>query len=245
MTSQHSDEQDGRRGGGGSSAIVSAVLLAAVILGVVLLRPDIVGLQQAAASAVTPTVEQPWPTAAATFTPLPTLTPVATAAPAPTATPIPLPKWESLNTLTVLKYPIQTVAEAQAPPDKLKDQFGTDKVMMLVVGVAEVGLDLSKFEVEVIEHTNRRVRVRLPKPGILEVNAILRDSKIIAAGQRWAFSEYVGLESEALARGEAQLYAQARENDAMIDVAGQLARLRMEEHLHALGFTDVIVTIKQ
>jgi hypothetical protein len=226
--------------------VVGAILVAAILLGAYIFAQRGMVSQPTQVSAngsATPAAS--WPTIGPTFTPLVPATPIATITALPTATPLPLPVWTELNNLVVLRYPLQTVAEAQAPPDQLRNLFGTDKVVIQVIGTVTIGIDLSQIRPEDIQRTGNKITVRLPKPTVQEVAVDPGRSQIVAAGQRWGFSQYQGLEKEALERGRVQLWDAAINQTEMIDMAGEIARLRFTERLQSLGFADVTVTIKQ
>ncbi|GAB4124004.1 MAG: DUF4230 domain-containing protein [Roseiflexaceae bacterium] len=198
------------------------------------------------ADAPTATIE-PWPTLPATFTPLPSPTMPPTPTTIATPTPIPLPVWEQQYQLTVLTFTVQTVVETAAPsnlPPLLQGLVGNDRVVMQVVGQAELGIEMAKVRTTVDPQDRTKVQVVLPEPELQGVSLLPDRAEIIAKDQRRVASQYPGLEQQAFTIGKQQLENQARTDTAMQELARDLARLRITEYLRGLGFEQIDVVFE-
>ena len=188
-----------------------------------------------AAPTVTPTPE---PTA----TPSPTATPLPT--PTPTPTPVPLPVWRNIGELAIVEYVLSTEAEAKVEREGLLQIFGTDRVILQAVGRIKVGLDLTRLNDTSIERNGSAITLTLPNVSVLSVEMLPEQSHIRTAERSWLYSEYEGLELEAMVRARQQLADSVATNDSMMSLAQELAELRLVEHLRSLGFTEVKIVFE-
>jgi hypothetical protein len=180
--------------------VLAAVIVGAIWLGSRLLAPN---AEATSSSDVTgPTNEWPTLEPEPTLPPPPTLTPLSTPAPSATPTPVPIPLWQTLSDLTIVELTLPTEALAEAPPDKIRNLFGTDQVLLHMVGKVKLGIDLSKIEAVTSGST---ISVTLPPVTIQDVVPLPSQSQVRSAQQRWAFSQYEGLELQAMERGMGQL----------------------------------------
>lgn len=202
--------------------------------------------------------EEPWPTGVATFTPLPTRTtvpsrgpsstPTRTATPTatPSPTPIPLPVWSSMADLTVVEYTLATAAEARVRrPSPGWSIFGTDRVLLYVVGRVRVGVDLNKIRSEDVRRSGTTIALVLPMVEVQAVELLPGSSEIRVAEKRWAFSAYEGLELQAMEAARNQLREMVGNNPSMMSLAGELAKFRLAESLRRLGFTDITIEFRR
>lgn len=184
-----------------------------------------------APSPTTLPTEMPSPTPTSTPTPLPT--------PTPTPTPVPLPVWRNIGELAMVEYTLATEAEAKVEREGLLQIFGTDKVILYAVGRVKVGLDLTRLDERTIQRSGAAITLTLPAVSVLSVEMLPEESRIRVSERSWIYSEYEGLELEALARARQQLADMVTNNPSMMSLAQELAELRLREHLRDLGFTEV------
>lgn len=184
----------------------------------------------------------PRPSATPTQTPLPTATPLPT--PTPTPTPVPLPVWRNIGELGVIEYTLSTQAEAKVEREGLLQVFGTDRVLLDATGRIKVGLDLTQLGERDIQHAGSSITLTLPAPAVLSVEMLPDQSHIRVAERSWVYSEYEGLELQAMGRARQQLYDMVATNESMMSLAQELAELRLIEHLRSLGFTNVKIVFR-
>ncbi len=194
----------------------------------------------------TPIPPAPSPTAPPTQTPSPTPTPspVPSPTPTPTPTPIPLPIWRNIGELAMVEYTLATEAEAKVEREGLLQLFGTDKVILYAVGRIKVGLDLIRLDRRSIQRDGAAITLTLPAVSVLSVEMLPEESRIRVSERSWIYSEYEGLELEALARARQQLAEMVANNPSMMDLAQELAELRLTEHLRSLGFTEITIVFQ-
>lgn len=182
---------------------------------------------------------QAWPTTPPTFTPIPTQPAQLVSSP----TPIPTPTIRQLNELVVIEYTLHSTQTAGGPDgNKLKQLFGNDEATVRAVGLVRVSVSLATLERELsISPDGRAIAVRLPKLIVSSVE-LLPDQTSLTAQQRWLLSEYPGLELQAIGLAKNDMYNQVANNPEMMELATEVARYRVIEHLRGLGFTDITVT---
>ena len=99
------------------------------------------------------------PTSSPTATPLPTLTPT----PVPTPTPLPVPSWSAASKLTSLEYINTIVIERERVREGIESVIpGRDRVMMVVVGNIQAGIDLEKLPVRKIQINGKSIKMVIP-----------------------------------------------------------------------------------
>lgn len=224
----------------GGTILTVMVTLALVGSAWLFINRDNVFAAQAQPTVVAQAEAEPWPTVPATFTPAPTPAEVLI----PTPTPIALPPPQVVSEWSVIKFTLASVQTAEgADKDTLKRIFGNDQVTLRVVGRVHVGIPLDQIERDLaLQPDGRSITVRLPKLRVMTVEIIPEQTTIIEANQRWLLSSYPGLELQATAKGYTDLYEQVAKSPEMLQLATEMARLKMADHLRNLGFTDVEVT---
>jgi len=219
-------------------------LLALLLLGG-LWYAGLFGGRSTASAAGTPatTSADPWPTAPATFTPVPTQAAVVL----PTATPIALPSVRALGELAVVEYTMISTQTAAGPDTNMVKRFlGRDQVTVRVVGNVRVGVDLTIIDQTVeLQRDGRGVRLQLPKAKVLSVDTPRDQTIMVDHQQRWLLSEYPGLELQAIGFAYNDIYHQVADNPDMMGLAQEMARLRITDHLRGLGFTDITITVAE
>ncbi|MCS6774685.1 MAG: DUF4230 domain-containing protein [Anaerolineae bacterium] len=186
---------------------------------------------------------QPTFTPLPTFTPQPTFTPFPSPTPLPTPTPAPLPEWRRLSDLVVVEYTASTVVERTRPRDAVSDLIlGKDRIVIYVVARVRLGVDLSRVRPSDVQVTaDNRIRVRLSRPRVIGVELRPDLSRIYDASRSWLFSEYQGLEVEALDAARRQLLQDAQANAEMLELAEIVARQQLTEFLLRTGFQQVTI----
>jgi hypothetical protein len=192
-----------------------------------------------------------WPSPPPTFTPTlsptprSTLSPTSTLTPTPTPTPLPPLPWRELGYLTSIEYPrVRTVVEVERKRPGLDGILGTDRILLMAVGKIQVGVDLSQVKDEDVQIEDTTVKVILPHAIITSVELLPNEALIYDSKRRWLFSEYEGIEVEALDKAREQLRDETLSNKGMLELGEQLARLQLTDFLRQTGFEEVEITFK-
>lgn len=231
-----------------------ALVVALVIIGVLAILFGLLPPGREGAPAAANLTPEPWPTVV-TATPSPTSTPVATvtptATPRPTATatltPTPTPivspvQVRELGYLTTVAYKMQTIVEVSRPSSL--PLVGDERVLMLVVGTVQAGVDLTRLADDDITIKGDEIRLRLPQAEVVSVELNLDELEIYDSRRRWLFSDYEGLEIEALGKAQDQLEGWAVNQAGVLELAETLARHRLSSFLYQLGFRKVVIEFK-
>ncbi len=240
-------------------AIAGLIGLAIVIAGVIVaqalmaapaalpITPPVVVRTVERVLVVTATPGPPTPTSTPTPTPSPQPTPTATPIPTPTPSPTPLPppRWRELGDLSSVEYTATTIVErVRARPGISGLLLGDDRVTMLVVGKIRAGVDLSAIRTSDVQIDNQRIQVSLPRARVLSVELLPEASRIFDSRRSWLFSEYEGLEVEAMDEARRRLREEAAQNAEMLGIAETLARLQLTEFLRKAGFQEIEITFQ-
>jgi hypothetical protein len=146
-----------------------------------------------------------------------------------------------LGNLTSIQYTDTTVVErVRARPGIGSVLLGQDRIVLMAVGRVLMGIDLGKIkpsDVEIID--GNKIRLKLPRAEVFAVELLPDQSRIYDAARSWLFSEYEGLELEALEEARRKLREEGQRNTAMLDIAETMARLQLTEFLRKAGFTEV------
>ncbi len=235
-------------------AVASIVALAIVAIGVfaamsIAARPAPQPAQVAERPTVVQTVEKiivvtatPAPTEppTATPTPVPTSTPEPTPSPTTTPTPLPPPRWSELGDLSSVEYTASTIVERSRQRRGIGGVLlGTDRVVVMVMGKIRTGIDLSRIKPSDVQINGRSIKIKVPRVQVLAVELLPEASRVFDSQRSWLFSEYEGLELEALDEARRKLRAEAERNAAMLDIAETMARLQLAEFLRKAGFEQV------
>lgn len=185
---------------------------------------------------------QPTYTPWATYTPFPTATPLPTFTPAPTPTPVPPPRWSELGKLASIEYTAQTVVERERNrPGVGGVLLGKDRIVLLAAGRVLMGIDLDKIKPSDMQMSGDAITVTLPAIELLAVELLPDQSRIFDSQKSWLFSEYQGLELEAMEEARLKLRDEANRNQQMRRIAESQARLQVMEFLRKAGFRNVTV----
>jgi len=171
-------------------------------------------------------------------TPRPTLGPTPTPSPSPTPTPI-VVGWRELGHLAVDEYKARTVVEVER-----KGFWGTDRILLEAVGNIQIGIDMTKVQGSNVQIDGTSVKVVLPHATVTSVELLPGESRVYDSQRRWVFSEYEGIEMEALARARAQLKDWAAAEEAMLGRSESLARFQLGEFLRHLGFENIEIAFE-
>ncbi len=184
----------------------------------------------------------PSPTVPASPTVTPTPSPTATSTPTPAPTPIVVNITE-LGYLTTVQYKMQTVvADSRATENWWAQVFGSDRVLMRVVGNVQAGIDLSAISEKDVQISGERILLTIPHATISSVELLPDESEMIDSQRKWFFSEYTGLETEVLDTARQELRRWAKNEAGILPVAERLATLQLTEFLQNLGFSTVTIT---
>ncbi len=233
--------------------VVAILIAAAWLIGAMIKRgeaesPSIVNLQPprqqtatlAPSLTASPTVTvtpSPTRTPTPTFTPSPTLTPSPTNTPTPT--PLPPLYWEELGYLASVEYTASTVVEKERAKPGLGALLGTDHILLTAVGRIQMGVDLGQIDESDVEIDRASIKVLLPRAIVISVELLPDESHIYESDKSWLFSEYEGLEIEAMEQARQQLLDQAHNNQGMAELAETLARLQLTEFLRGVGYEEI------
>jgi hypothetical protein len=204
-----------------------------------------------AEEADTPKPTEDWPDISATFTPTslptprPTVTSTLTPTPTPTPTPLPPPPWGELGYLTSIEYTTQTGVEIERERS-LGGIISLTKDRILLMAVAEIqaGVDLTQIKETDVQIKGTSLRLTLPRAAITSVELLPKQSQVFDSERSWIFSQYEGIEIEALDKARTRLQEEANQNKNMLGLAEKFTRLQLEQFLHQLGFEEVEITFK-
>lgn len=235
-------------------ALAAAAALAIVAIGVV----AALSIASRPASSPMPTAEQPvvvqmvekviviTATPTPTEPPTPTASPTATPTPTPTPTPLPPPKWSALGDLSSVEYTASTVVEMSRPRQGIGGVlFGTDRIVLMAAGRIRAGVDLSKLKPSDVQINGRSIKLKLPRAQVLTVELLPEVSRVFDSRRSWLFSEYEGLELEAMNEARRKLRAEAERNAAMLEMAETMTRLQLAEFLRKAGFEQVEIEFER
>jgi len=236
---------------GVSAIVVALTLLTAPLIMPLVLRqvyPRLTGPVQPVA-----TVES-WPTAPATFV---ALAPPSIAHPTRTPLPQPTPEWRKLNHLTTVEFTTASIVLQQRTADyeeflsalplvgdtflpALGKDIVTDRLVMKAVGKVQLGVDLA--QVSDVEVTGKQIRLRLPPPAVVAVEILPEKTQIFDSQQVWFLSQYAGMETAALEQARTQLHSEVADNEELMKLTAEMARLQLTTFLRKAGFTTVEIT---
>ena len=194
-----------------------------------------------------PATLKPAATKAPTETPLPTQTAAPTATPMPTATPtaLPVPDWRAAGQLTSIEYINTIVIERNRPKTGLSMVIpGQDRIVLQVVGNIHAGIDLNKIKPENVRINGKAIRMVLPRAEIISVELMPEASRIYESDQTLIFSDYKGLEIEAMDEARQKLRENSEHNQKMLQMAETLARLQLTELLRSLGYEHIEIVFE-
>jgi hypothetical protein len=236
--------------GGAKTAVLSVILAIAILIAIGLASRAVPPLEPTPTQVTMSTIAEDWPAIPPTFTPTSSPTPrrmpspTPTFTPTPTPTPLPPPTWSELGHLTSVVYTGTTVVEVERGRSGMGRILGSDHVLLMAVGRIHMGIDLTSVEYSDVEIEGTSLVVTLPHATVDSVELLPEQSRIFDSGQSWLFSQYGGIEVEALDEARAQLTGWARNNSGMLDLAEQIGRLQLMEFLHQLGFEEVKIIFK-
>jgi hypothetical protein len=186
----------------------------------------------------------PSPTPVLTATPLPSPTRTPTPSPTPTPTPLPPPYWEELGYLTSIEFTSTAIVEKEREKSGVRSVLGADRVLLMAVGEVQAGVDLSQVRSSDFEIDGSRLTLILPGASVTSVELLPGESRIYDSKHSWAFSEYEGLEKEALEEARQQLRETVESSDSMMSLAETLARLQLSDFLRKAGFTEIDIVFR-
>ena len=125
-----------------------------------------------------------------------------------------------------------------------KQILGTDRILLQAVGNIQVGVDLTKIRDSDVQIKGQALRVVLPHATIASVELLPNESLIYDTDRAWLFSEYEGLEIEALEKARDQLRNETLHNKGMLELGELLARLQLTEFLRQAGYEEVEITFR-
>jgi hypothetical protein len=197
----------------------------------------------------TPTVTpSPTPTIGPTNTPTPTHTPTAT--PSPTLTPTPTPivvitHINALGRLETTEFAMQTVVDLENQPGNMWEQLvGSDKLLLVAEGEVVAGFDLSKVTDNDIAVQGTHVTITLPVPEILYSRIDNNSTYVVERDTGFLVKPDLTLESRARQIAEQSLTDWAIER-GIIQKAEEYGRIQIENLLRSLGFTNIIINVKE
>lgn len=177
-----------------------------------------------------------------TNTPTPTGTPTPTVEPTPTATPVTvLNKVTGLGRLETTEFAMQTMIDLANEPTSLWDDlFGTDQITLVAEGEVVAGVDLSDLDEGNVKLEGKKVTLILPDPEIFHTR-VDNEKTFVYQRQTGLFMKPdVDIESRARESAEATLTEWAIQR-GIHEKAAESARLRLENLLLLLGFTDITI----
>ncbi len=178
----------------------------------------------------------------ASLTPYPTFTPMPTPTPMPSPTPLPVVDWKRSGTLNVLDWTTTIVIEKSRAKEGVRTLIpGQDRVVLVVNGRLRAGVDLTRVEPNNVAIDGTSIRIVVPRPTIYSIELLPEESRVYDAERSWLFSEYSGLEVEAMEQAKRQLGEPNPTNTRMLETAEAVARLQLTNFLRDVGFQKVEV----
>lgn len=221
-----------------------SILVAALILGALALAQSWASVPRTQGNALAPTED--WPTTLPTYSSLPTATtrvrPLPTAT--PTSTPLPPPSWRELSHLTTLEYRTNAIVELERKRPVVGDLFGSDRVLLLAASRILMGVDLAQVQASDVRIQGDALTVSVPRAQVTSVELLPDESRIYDYQQSFLFSQYKGLEVEALDKARQQLLDSAAANSDMLRLAEEFARLQLSDFLRQAGFGRVEILFR-
>jgi len=150
-------------------------------------------------------------------------------------TPELLRRVQDLNQLVTVRYIIDKVVLVEDVK-----WYGENRLLMVAHGVVNAGIDLSKVGADRIDAAEGRVRIRIPRPRVLDVYLDDRRTQVVerATGLLRDFDK--DLEQNARVQALDEIRVAAREGGILKD-AEERARKQLESLFRAAGFTEVQV----
>ena len=150
-------------------------------------------------------------------------------------TPELLRRVQDLNQLVTVRYIIDKVVLVEDVK-----WYGENRLLMVAHGVVNAGIDLSKVGADRIDVAEGRVRIRIPRPRVLDVYLDDRRTQVVerATGLLRDFDK--DLEQNARVQALDEIRLAAREGGILKD-AEERARKQLESLFRAAGFTEVRV----
>ena len=150
-------------------------------------------------------------------------------------TPELLRRVQDLNQLVTVRYVIDKVVLVEDVK-----WYGENRLLMVAHGVVNAGIDLSKVGADRIDAAEGRVRIRIPRPRVLDVYLDDRRTQVVerATGLLRDFDK--DLEQNARVQALDEIRLAAREGGILKD-AEERARKQLESLFRAAGFTEVQV----
>lgn len=180
---------------------------------------------------------EPWPNAPPTYAP-PLL--AASNQSNTQATPIPLmaPVWQELSYLTSVEFTTATIVQEERTTElPWLGKVVSDRLLLKAVGEVQVGIDLKG--VRNVQISDKAIRLSVPEPIVTSVELLPQKSEVYERVNVWLLSQYAGLETSALEQARQQMSADIENNESMMKLAQEFARLQLTEFLHKIGFKTV------
>jgi len=168
--------------------------------------------------------------------------------PSPTPTPRPpvvtVLSLRPLAELATVEIPAVVDIPNERIPDDIRKHLGVrEEVLMLIYADVKAGFDLSKLSEEDIWIDGTRVQLYLPEPEILSTSIDFEKSRIVDYEKSIFLGNDPELQMETLDKGK-QALEQGVLESGILDMATLFGQMYFENHLRALGFTEVKVLTK-
>jgi hypothetical protein len=149
-----------------------------------------------------------------------------------------LQRVQTLSQLVTVKYVLEKVVVL----DDVR-WYGESRVILVAHGVVKAGLDLGAIQPADIAVSEKRIKLKLPRPLITDVYLDDRRTEVLerSTGVMRVFDK--DLEQNARRQAVDELRLAARENGILKD-ADERARAQLTNLLHQMGFADVEFTSK-
>ena len=156
-----------------------------------------------------------------------------------------MPAWIEVGNLTSVEYLNTIVIERERPKSGIGQVIpGTDRIVLMVVGKVHAGVDLQKIETNDVQINGKTIRMMLPRASILAVELQPEASRIFESNRTWLYSEYEGLELEAMDEARQKLRDNSAQNVKMLEMAETMARLQLTELLRKLGYEQIEIAFE-
>ncbi len=138
-----------------------------------------------------------------------------------------------------IEFTSTAIVEKEREKSAVRGVLGADRVLLMAVGEVQAGIDLSQVQSSDFEIDGTSLTVILPRARVTSVELLPGESRIYDSRHSWAFSEYEGLEKEALEEARRQLRDNIENSESMMSLTETLARLQLSDFLRKAGFTEI------
>ncbi|MGB0386957.1 MAG: DUF4230 domain-containing protein [Ardenticatenaceae bacterium] len=142
--------------------------------------------------------------------------------------------------LTTTIFTMETITEASQSQELLGVEVGETRLLYIGYGEVRAGIDLSEIEVEDIRVISDTIRIRIPRPRILDSKIDVKRSRVYDYDRGFLGPDAPELQSLAEQEALDKIIAAACEN-GVLEAANERGELVMARLMSVAGFKDIEV----